>query len=125
MIQGRIVIVDDDPDILEAIHQFLAKRKFEIHTATNGEEALSLIRAVRPHLVLLDIRLPGLDGIETLREIRRFDSTVGVIMMTGYDDDEEGRISLELGASDYIAKPIDFKYLAATVAQKVLSMIGE
>ncbi len=125
MIQGRIVVVDDDPDVLETIRQFLAKRKFEIHTATTGEEALLLIRAVRPHLVLLDIRLPGLDGIETLREIRRFDSTVGVIMMTGYANDEEGRLSLELGASDYIVKPIDFKYLGATVVQKVLSMIGE
>ena len=125
MIQGRIVVVDDDPELLEAIRQFLTKRKFEIHTATTGDEALKLIRAVRPHLVLLDIRLPGLDGIETLREIRRFDSTVGVIMMTGYANDEEGRLSLELGASDYIVKPIDFKYLAATVVQKVLSMIGE
>jgi DNA-binding response OmpR family regulator len=125
VIQGRIVVVDDDPDVLETIRQFLSKRKFEIHTAMTGEEALTLIRAVRPHLVLLDIRLPGLDGIETLREIRRFDSSVGVIIMTGYANDEEGRLSLELGASDYLVKPLDFKYLGATVVQKVLSMIGE
>ena len=111
MIQGRIVIVDDDPDILEAIHQFLAKRKFEIHTATTGEEALLLIRAVRPHLVLLDIRLPGLDGIETLREIRRFDSTVGVIMMTGYDVSERGPALMAMGAKHVMGKPLELSEL--------------
>lgn len=123
-LQSRIVIVDDDPNVLEIIEQFLARRKFEVHTAISGEAALPLIRAVRPHLVLLDLRLPGLDGVETLREIRRFDSTVGVIIMTGYEDEEKGRESLKLGASDYIRKPIDFKYLETTVLQKIQSMIG-
>jgi two-component system response regulator (stage 0 sporulation protein F) len=124
-LQSRVVVVDDDPEVLEVIKKFLVQRKFEVHTAISGEGALPLIRAVRPHLVLLDLRLPGLDGVETLREIRRFDSTVGVIMMTGYEDEEKGRESLDLGASDCIRKPIDLKYLEASVMQKIRSMVGE
>lgn len=123
-LQSRIVVVDDDPDILEVIKRFLVRRKFEVHTALSGEAALPLIRAVRPHLVLLDLWLPGPDGVETLKEIRRFDSSVGVIMMTGYEDEEKGHQCLDLGASDYIRKPIDFKYLETTVLQKIQSMIG-
>lgn len=124
MFQGRIVVIDDDPESLERIRQFLTRRRFEVHTAQTGEDALHLIRAIRPHLVLLDICLPGIDGVETLQEIRRFDNTVGVIMMARYEDDEKGRKSLELGASDYMTKPIDYKYLEISVVQKLHSMIG-
>ena len=121
---GRILIIDDDDALRTMVQTFLSSKRFEVRTAASGEEGLASLRVMRPHLVLLDLHLPGMDGIETLRRIREEDATVGVLVVTGFEDPEKGRQALELGASDYIRKPIDLKYLEASVTQKINSMIG-
>jgi DNA-binding response OmpR family regulator len=121
---GRILIIDDDDELRTVLKNFFEAKQLQVHLATTGEEGLVAVRILRPHLVLLDLHLPGMDGIETLKRIRELDVAVGVLIMTGFEDQESGRMALELGASDYIRKPIDFKYLEASVLQKIQSMIG-
>jgi DNA-binding response OmpR family regulator len=121
---GRILVIDDDDELRAVLKSFLESKQFEVHTAATGQEGLVALRIMRPHLVLLDLHMPGMDGIETLRQIRESDAAVGVLVVTGFDDPDMGRRALELGASDYIRKPIDYKYLEVSVMQKLHSMIG-
>jgi DNA-binding response OmpR family regulator len=121
---GRILIVDDDIEICNVLNRFLSKKGYEVYTALNGLSAINKVKEVRPHIVLLDIRMPGVDGIEVLKEIKKVDPAVGVIMVTGVTDEEEARKTLELGAYDYMTKPIDFNYLETVLTVKLTNMLG-
>lgn len=112
---ARILVVDDEPDICGVIELFLTKAGYEVWTASNGEEALRKVGEHLPSLVLLDIKMPGIDGIETLRRIKERDKGTAVIMMTAVSDESVGRQAMGLGAADYIIKPIDLKYLKDSV----------
>ena len=120
----RILIVDDDIEICNVLNRFLSKKGYEVYTALNGLSAINKVKEVRPHIVLLDIRMPGVDGIEVLKEIKKVDPAVGVIMVTGVTDEEEARKTLELGAYDYMTKPIDFNYLETVLTVKLTNMLG-
>lgn len=124
MANGRILIIEDDQDLLSVLDSFLTSKRFEVYTVTSGEEGVARLLGVRPHIILLDLHLPGMDGIDTLKKIRETDSAVGVLVMTAFDDQLMGQRALELGACDYIRKPIDFKYLETTVTRKITSMTG-
>ncbi|MFQ5693094.1 MAG: response regulator, partial [Nitrospinota bacterium] len=78
-----------------------------------------------PHLVLLDIRMPGMGGVETLKKIKEFDSQIGVIMVTAVHDEEMAKRTMEHGAYDYVTKPIDFNYLNLVVFAKIAEVLGE
>jgi len=80
------------------------------------------VKKERPHIVLLDIRMPQMDGIECLRRIKEIDKEVGVIMITGYQDEEAARRAMKLGAYDYIVKPFNFKYLQDCLMVKLFLM---
>jgi DNA-binding response OmpR family regulator len=108
---ARILVVDDEPDAVELLTEYLTMKGYTVITASNGEEALRKVKENRPHLVLLDIRMPKMDGIEVLKKVREIDNEVGIIMVTAVHEEEMGRRALELGAFDYITKPIDFRYL--------------
>ena len=114
---AKLLIVDDETDVREFAASFFRKRKVEVSTASSGEEAINVMDKQKPHLVLLDIKLTGIDGIETLKRMREKDKEVKVIMVTGRkpDDAESFNKCREYGAIDYIHKPLDLHELEKVV----------
>ena len=102
-----ILIVDDEPSILQSLSGLLTDEGFEIYTADNGYEALKIIDAEMPDMVLLDIWMPGIDGIETLKEIKKSNTTLPVIIITGHGNVETAVKATKLGAFDLIEKPLN------------------
>jgi two-component system response regulator MprA len=111
----RILLVDDDTKILELLQRGLAYEGFEVSTATDGETGLVAAREHRPHLVLLDIALPGPDGFELCRHLRRQEFDMAIIMLTARDDVRDKVSALNLGADDYVAKPFSLDELVARI----------
>lgn len=109
-----VLIVDDDPNISRLVQLYLEKEGYDTALAARGEEALELFKQKDPDLLILDIMLPGIDGLEVLRRIRK-DKNVPVIMLSAKDETFDKVLGLELGADDYLAKPFDSKELLARV----------
>ena len=107
----RILVVDDEPDVVEMLRKYISLTGFAVDTALNGGEALMLLQATRPDVILLDIKMPGMDGVEVLKHIRAVDPTIRVIMVTSIADVNLAQVTLKAGAFDYVTKPIDFDYL--------------
>ena len=101
-----ILIVDDEPSILQSLGGLLSDEGFDVHTASNGYEALKNIESDSPDLVLLDIWMPGLDGIDTLQEIRKHNPYIQVIIITGHGTIETAVKATKMGAYDLIEKPL-------------------
>lgn len=118
----RVLVVDDEPDARELLQAFLTGKGYEVLTASDGEEALQRVKAERPHLIFLDVRMPKMDGLEVLKRVREFDQEVGVIMVTAVREEDIGRQALQLGAFDYITKPLDLKYLEQSLWVKITMM---
>lgn len=110
----RILIVDDDTSISELISLYLMKECFETMTVDDGESAVTAFDTFKPDLILLDLMLPGIDGYEVCREIRKKSSTP-IIMLSAKGEVFDKVLGLELGADDYIIKPFDSKELVARV----------
>ncbi|MDD6143099.1 MAG: response regulator transcription factor [bacterium] len=110
----RILLVDDDPNISHLVRLYLEKEGFSVTEAARGDDALESFRCEAPALVLLDVMLPGMDGLQVLREIRKT-SKVPVIMLTARDETFDKVLGLELGADDYVTKPFETKELVARV----------
>ena len=109
-----ILIVDDDPNIRTLVNLYLAKEGFEVIEAARGDEALKAFKAHAPSLVLLDVMLPGMDGWQVCREVRKV-SNIPVIMLTAKDETFDKVLGLELGADDYVVKPFEPKELVARI----------
>ena len=114
MQQRRVLVVDDEAPIRSLVGSYLHQEGYEVDEAATGEEAVTLVRDRSPDLVILDVRLPGIDGFETLRRIRRT-SDVYVIMLTARTDETDRIIGLEVGADDYVTKPFSPRELVARV----------
>lgn len=114
MDKRRILIVDDDENIAELISLYLVKECFDTEIAANGEEALKKFEAYHPHLILLDIMLPGIDGYDVCREIRK-NSNVPIIMLSAKGEVFDKVLGLKIGADDYMVKPFDSNELVARV----------
>jgi two-component system, response regulator, stage 0 sporulation protein F len=112
---GRILIVDDELSVREVLAEYFVEQGYAVESAGGGEEALALVQRSTPDLVLLDVRMPGIDGVETLRRIRDLAPDVSVIMVTANEDVGLARETLKLGALDYVAKPFDFVYLERAI----------
>ena len=110
----RILLVDDDPNISHLVRLYLEKEGFDVTESARGDEALEAFRRESPALVLLDVMLPGMDGLQVLKEIRKT-SKVPVIMLTARDETFDKVLGLELGADDYVTKPFETKELVARV----------
>lgn len=113
----KILLVDDERDILEFLSYNLKNEGFEIHQASNGADALKIAREVKPHLVLLDVMMPEMDGIETCEEIRKIpelESTL-VAFLTARGEDYSQIAGFEAGGDDYITKPIKPKLLVSKI----------
>ena len=113
----RILIVDDEPDILEFLRYNLEKEDFQIFTAKNGNEAIAIASKNDPHLILLDVMMPGMDGIETCQEIRKISGLNNVLIafLTARSEDYSQIAGFEAGGDDYIAKPIKPKLLVSRI----------
>src|SRR3954449_13593624 len=109
-----ILVVDDEPKIADLARDYLEHAGFTVRTARDGESALAAIRRDRPDLVVLDLGLPRLDGLDVTRTIRR-DSNLPLIMLTARDDELDKLLGLELGADDYLTKPFSPRELVARV----------
>lgn len=114
MTAGKILIVDDEASIRNLVHSYLAAEGYQVLEADNGERAVGLVREHQPDLVVLDVGMPVLDGIEALREIRTF-STTYVIMLTARADEVDKLIGLSVGADDYLTKPFSPRELVARI----------
>ena len=109
-----ILLVDDDPNISRLVKLYLEKEGFEVKTADRGDDALAQFRKLPPDLMLLDVMLPGMDGWQVLKAVRKT-SSIPIIMLTAKDETFDKVLGLELGADDYITKPFDTKELVARV----------
>ena len=112
---GTILIVDDEAQLVSLLSRFFSRLGFTVLTAPNGREGLKRAEEEHPDLVLLDIRMPGMDGMQVLRRIRARAPEISVIMITAAQDTILASESMALGAYDYITKPIDFPHLERTV----------
>jgi len=109
-----VLVVDDEPQIVQVVRDYLEHGGFSVLSAADGPTALRLARTRHPDLVILDLGLPGLDGLDVTRSLRR-DGAVPIIMLTARGDESDKLVGLELGADDYVTKPFSPKELVARV----------
>jgi len=119
----RILVVDDEPDLRDAVRVYLEMHGYVVSQASDGVEAVEQVRRVAPDLVVLDVLMPGLDGVAALREIRAH-SAVPIIMLTVRDDEDDKVSALRLGADDYVTKPFSQRELLARI-ESVLRRAGQ
>lgn len=124
-IKGTILVTDDDPEVRFMLETFLTKHGYGVISAANGEEAIQKLSTAtkKPDLILLDVKMPGMDGIVTLRKIRSMDQKIGVVMVTSVNDADIVQEAMKLGAYEYIMKPFNMEYLEMVVLTKIL--VGE
>jgi len=110
----KIILVDDEPEILTLVHDYLSREGFRVLTALNGVEGMALIEREKPDLVLLDWMLPGLSGLEMCKKLRE-NSSIPIIMLTAKSEEVDRVLGLEFGADDYIVKPFSLRELVARI----------
>jgi DNA-binding response OmpR family regulator len=117
---ARVLVVDDEPAFLDMVRDTLTLAGYEVATAAAAGDALMLLQAASPDVILLDIAMPGMDGVTALQRLRALKPEVPVIMLTGNADDQVGRTTLPWGAFDYVAKPFESAHLVRVVEAAVL-----
>jgi two-component system OmpR family response regulator len=110
----KVLVVDDEEKIRELVQNYLVNEGFEVDTAADGDQALAKIKAGKPDLIVLDLLLPGISGLDVCRQTRQF-SDVPIIMLTAKTEEIDKLLGLELGADDYITKPFSLRELAARI----------
>jgi len=113
----RVLVVDDEPDFLETIVKRFQRRNIDVVGVDNGKAALDLLEEQHFDVVILDVRMPGMDGLEVLKEIKKRRPLVEVIMLTGHASVESGMQGMQLGAFDYVIKPAAIDDLLEKVQQ--------
>jgi DNA-binding response OmpR family regulator len=111
----NILVVDDEDELRTLVRYELEQRGYRVTEAESGETALEVLKTTRPQIVVLDIRMPGMNGLEVLEIIRKDNMADKVIMLTGVDELKIARDSLELGANDFLTKPYDIRTLLACI----------
>jgi len=114
-----ILVVDDEVEICDLLQSFLTEEGYQVFTATNGLEAISLGKQNELDLALLDIKMPGMDGIEVFRKLKKVRGDMGVIILTGYGTLGTAKEAMRLGAYDYLTKPFDLG-LVKNIIQEAL-----
>lgn len=123
MVKAKVLVVDDEQSILDLVAAYLEKDGYEFRTATDGHSALVSARAFKPDIIVLDIMLPGMDGIEVLTELRK-ESDAYVIMLTAKAEETDKVIGLSVGADDYLTKPFSPRELMARIKAALRRLRG-
>ena len=121
---ARIMVVDDEPGVLEFLETELTAQYHEVETALNGREAIEKMKTHRPHLMLLDINMPEMDGFQTLYEAKKINPRLIVVLVTAKSLAETASEARQLDADEFIGKPIDLDYLNRIVTTKLCELLG-
>ena len=116
----KILIIDDDTAVCSTLAHFFSNKNYQVLIANNGEEGLSIVKEQQPHIILLDILMPGQLGMSVLEQIKKIDNNAKVIMMTAVKDKGVMETAKKYGASDYIIKPFSLKALEEEIIPKIL-----
>lgn len=119
-LKADILVVDDEEEPVQLLKNYLSKKGYKVDTALSGEEALFKINTAKPDVVFLDIRMTGMDGIVTLKNIKNIDKSITVIMTTAVGDDEIVKKATDLGADGYLVKPFNLNKLETTILSNTL-----
>ncbi len=119
----KLLVVDDEEEICDFLKAFFEERDFEVRTASSGESALEAVAEVKPQVILLDVHMPGMDGMNALREIKKKYPQIKVIMVTALETREKIEEAIRLGADNYITKPLYLEYLERDVHEKISQLI--
>lgn len=109
----QILVIDDEKDVCDIFKKALTQEGYTVLTALDGLSGLKTVKEKKPDIVLLDLKMPKMDGIEVLRHIKKIDKNIVVIIITGYGTMDTARVAMKLGAFDYITKLIDIDYVNA------------
>lgn len=120
----RILVVDDEIEVCETLEMFLSGFGHEVKTAIDGKSALELVLSFMPHFVILDVMIPDMSGIEILKEVKEIDSSIRAIMISGMHDLRVAKEAIELGAIDYLPKPVDYTILHNLIKEHENSITG-
>ncbi|MBM3328723.1 MAG: response regulator [Calditrichaeota bacterium] len=120
----RVLVVDDDEGFRDLISSVLISDGCDVQAAESGPVALGVMPLFQPHIVLLDVIMPEMSGLETLRQIRKLDSSVKVVMVSGWHDLGVVKEAVELGAAEFLNKPFDAGQLKSFVRREVAEMTG-
>jgi DNA-binding NtrC family response regulator len=121
---NRIVIVDGEVEACKALQELLTLKGYEVAIILDGAKAITKLKQLRPQIVLLELKLPSVDGIDILRKIKRIYPELPVVIVTVVKDPEVAKEALSLGAFEYITKPVDIDYLELVVLAKIVELMG-
>jgi two-component system OmpR family response regulator len=119
-VRARVLVVDDELEFRKVLAEYLQDRGFDVTEARDGEEGVDRIPDFRPHIVLMDVMMAGMGGVEALRRIKAIAPETCVIMVTAVEDIDSARGALAIGASDYVTKPFSFQYLDSVLEVHML-----
>ncbi len=120
----RLLVVDDEEEICDFLKSFFEDREYTVETAHSGIQALEKVRKFNPHIVLLDIQMPEMDGMKALKVIKQENPAIKVIMVTAVETQEKIEESMRLGADNYITKPLSLEYLEKDVQEKLTGLLS-
>jgi len=115
----KLLVVDDEQDICEFVKSFLQERGYQVLTALNGDDAITIAKNEKPELILLDIKMKGMDGIATLKHLKEMNKKQKVIMVTALNDQDRMDEAKKLGVCDYITKPLMLDYLEQAIEKNL------
>ena len=115
MCVNKILIVDDEEHIRSLLDSYLSKQGFETYQAKDGNEAAEMVAQQKPDLIFLDIQLPGMNGVEILKMVKKLNPDIAVIMISGNATEDTANQTLEIGAFDYIKKPVDLDKVSEVI----------
>jgi len=115
MCVNKILIVDDEEHIRSLLDSYLSKQGFETYQAKDGNEAAEMVAQQKPDLIFLDIQLPGMNGVEILKMVKKLNPDIAVIMISGNATEDTAKQTLEIGAFDYIKKPVDLDKVSEVI----------
>ena len=121
----KLLTVDDEKGVTDLLYNFFKQRKFHVKVANSGQEALDIVKKDKPNIILLDISMKGLNGLEVLEKVKAIDKNIKVIMITVHGEQETIDQAKVLGADEYIIKPFKVSYLQEVVIKKIQELLKE